>query len=99
MANSYRTGPGGVPYWEKDPGATLDYNLDWSAWLNGDTITNVVWTVPAGLTKTTQSVANGVTTVWLAGGTLGQRYTVTCRVTTALGRTDERSFQLFIVQR
>ena len=39
----------------KDPNAKLDYRVDWSAWLNGDTVATVAWTVPTGLTKTSET--------------------------------------------
>lgn len=40
-----------------------------------------------------------VVTVWLSGGTAETAYTVSCRITTSAGRTDERSFALTIKQR
>lgn len=100
------------PWIEKDPEAVLDYHLPWAAWLDGDTLSSVTWTVPAGLTKDSQSInassvtidgtthaANTVATVWLSGGTAGNDYTVECKVVTAGGRTDERSFRVRVVER
>lgn len=88
-------------YWiEKDPHAVLDYAMDWTDWLATDTITGTpLWTVPAGLTKDSQSNTTSVATVWLSGGVLGMVYPVTCRITTAAGRTDERSFRIKIIER
>ncbi|WP_434033733.1 hypothetical protein [Cupriavidus sp. a3] len=84
----------------KDPAATLDYQVDWSAWLaEGETITGTpVIEVDDGLTlnppgKNTMA-ADGKVTFWLAGGTAGQVYTVACQITTSQGRTDQRSFRL-----
>lgn len=38
-------------------------------------------------------------TVWLSGGTAGQIYTVTNRITTAAGRTEDRSFAIRVEER
>lgn len=83
----------------KDPDAELDYRLDWSAWLDGDTISTSTWSADTGITVTTSTSTTATATVWLAGGTLGQAYTVTNRVVTAGGRTDERSFLVVITER
>lgn len=83
----------------KDPDAELDYRLDWSAWLDGDTISTSTWSADTGITVTTSTSTTTTATVWLAGGTLGQAYTVTNRVVTAGGRTDERSFLVVITER
>ena len=83
----------------KDPQARLDYAVDWSLWLSGDTIASVAWTVPAGLTMESQSHTATVATVWLAGGEVGATYTVVCEVTTAAGRTDDRTLEIICVQR
>lgn len=40
-----------------------------------------------------------VTTVWLMGGTSGQVYTVTNRITTNQGRTDDRSLTILVEER
>ncbi len=76
----------------KDPGARLDYQVDWTDWLGTDTITTSAWSVPAGLTKETEAFEAAVATVWLSGGTAQTDFTVTNAVTTAGGRVDQRSF-------
>lgn len=84
----------------KDPQAVLDYQLDWSLWLAAaETITTSTWTVPAGITKTTDSHTTTAATIWLSGGTLGQRYSVVNEVTTNQGRTDDRTIQIVIEDR
>lgn len=83
----------------KDPDAILDYGFDWTYWLGTDTIVSVLWTVPTGLTLTTQTNSATVATVWLSGGTAGTTYDVGCRITTAAGRVDERTMRVCCVQR
>ena len=93
------------PWIEKDPEATLDFDVDWSvafnSWLAGDTIASVAWTVEAGLTKAAESNSTTVAKVWLSGGTAGTTYAVTCRITTAStpARVDVRTFRVRVVQR
>jgi len=38
-------------------------------------------------------------TVWLSGGTAGINYKVACLITTAAGRTDERTIWIKVVDR
>jgi hypothetical protein len=83
----------------KDPNAVLDYAVDWSRWLAGDEIATSDWTVPSGLTKLSHSKTTTKATVWLSGGTAGQSYTVTNRITTTGGRTEERSFTIRVEER
>lgn len=89
---------------QKDPDAKLPYTVDWSAWLTaeGDTAASAVWIVPDGLVQESSpapSLASGKATVWLSGGTAGQNYVVTCRLTTTGGRIDDRSFRVPIRDR
>lgn len=92
-----------IATYDKDPGATLDYSIDWSSWLpSGDTIDTATWTATTGLTVESSpapSLAAGVATVWLSGGTAGTRYTATCQVTTTAGRIDERSIAIVVKDR
>lgn len=87
----------------KDPEAVLDYAIDWDvtgdSWLSGDTISSVTWTVPTGLTKGSESNTTTTATVWLSGGTAGSIYSISCKIVTAGGRTDERTFKLKVEER
>ena len=87
--------------YKKDPNATLDYTFDWTAYLMplADTIASVSWVLPVGLTNVSQSNTSMTATVFVSGGTLGESLQLTCRITTAGGRTDDRSITLKIVER
>lgn len=76
----------------KDPGDRLDYQVDFEAWLDGDTISSVSWTVPDSITNFNTSNDTTTATIWLTGGTHGQDYTITCQVTTVGGRIKQQSF-------
>lgn len=85
---------------EKDPEAVLDYKWDWTEWLGEDTIQTVLITVEAGDIVIEEEISDSKTvTVWLSGGTINEPTIVTCRVTTAEGRTDERSARFYVKDR
>lgn len=83
----------------KDPGSTLDYQIDWSQWLGSDTIASSTWTVPAGLTDHASSNTTTETVQWLAGGTVGAVYQVVNQITTAGGRIAERTIEIRMIDR
>ena len=86
----------------KDEHATLDYSLDYSTWLDGDTITSSAWLLPAGETSLVVATSTFTTTsatVWLSGGVLGKTYRVTNRIATAAGRIDDHTLLLLILNR
>lgn len=83
----------------KDPQSVLDYQIDWSKWLRGDTIASSTWTVRAGITKTDEDFTDTTATIWLSGGTVGMSYLLTNTITTVGGRTDERSIQVIVRDR
>lgn len=83
----------------KDPDAVLDYAVDWTLWLAGDEIATSDWTVPVGLTKVTDTNTATKATVWLSGGQAGQSYTITNRITTTGGRTEDRSITIKCAER
>lgn len=86
----------------KDPDSVLDFGRDWAAagWLSdGEQITSSTWIVPAGLTKDSESNTATVAIVWLSGGVAGETYTVTNRISTNQGRTDDRSLTVYVTQR
>lgn len=82
----------------KDPDAVLDYPFDWSTWLDGDTISSHTITADSGITVDSSSATTSVVTVWLSGGTAGASYSVACRITTAAGRTDERTIRIEVFE-
>ena len=88
-------------YWTKDPQAVLDYAFDWTAWLGTDLITQATVTASdATLIVGAPTITDGKVVVWLSGGTIGVRPAqVTCTITTAGGRTDERTAPIYIQQR
>ena len=78
----------------KDPSAVLDYVIDWSDWLDGDTISTSTWTVPSGITKDSDTKTTTATTIWLSGGTVGTKYAVVNHIVTAGGREDDRTIYI-----
>jgi hypothetical protein len=81
----------------KDPDATLDYRVDWSAWMgDDDEIVTVEWLVPEALTVESDTNTETTATVWVSGGLAGTRLRVTCRITTTVGRVDDRTITLVI---
>lgn len=88
----------------KDPDAKLPFAVDWSAWLTneGDTAATVTWIAADGIVQETSpapALADGVATAWFSGGTDGQDYKVTCRLTTTGGRIDDRTVTIKVRQR
>lgn len=98
----------------KDPDAVLDYRWDWETegWLtDGDTIDTAefaVYDATGGEIPDTDTTpvevdlySNTTTdaTAWLSGGTAGNVYLVTCHITTAGGREDDRTLKLKITEK
>lgn len=80
----------------KDPDETLDFSIDWSRFLEGRTISDVVWYIyAADGTKTVASVGvpvnsltnlgtsstSTVTTINLSGGIRNLEYKLSCQIT------------------
>ena len=84
----------------KDPDSVIDYGVDWSAWLaSGETILTSSWIVPAGLTLDSESNTTTATAVFLSAGIEGESYTLTNRITTSAGRTEDRSMIILCAQK
>ena len=84
----------------KDPDEVLDYQLDWTARLDGDTISSSSAVLEEGdATIDSQSYVSAVHTVWLSGGTAGTVTIVTLRIVTAGGRTMDESIKVKIKER
>lgn len=89
-----------MSYFRKDPDAILDYAYDWTDWLTeGDTIDTYTIDPEDGITVDSDDDTGSVVTVWLSGGTLGEKYRVTCRIVTVDGRTDDRTITVQITRR
>jgi hypothetical protein len=95
----------------KDPDETLDYSVDWSRWLNGATISSVLWFVdnssgvktalPAsntvnGLQNVAQTISGGVATINLGLGTNNTEYKIYCNMSDSSGSVAERVIRLRI---
>lgn len=91
----------------KDPEAVLDYRFGWgpdprslkAPWLEDtETITSYSVIVPTGLTEEQSELTpdGKDVVVWLSGGTVGNTYSVECRITTTLSRTDVRRMDIFV---
>ena len=78
----------------KDPDGYLDYGLDWADWLNADTVSQSEWLVSgpdSTLTVEQDFKSDTETVAWVLGGTLGNTYLLTNRITTVAGRIDDRT--------
>ncbi len=99
---------------DKDPDETLDYSVDWSRFLDDDTISTVAWfihdaadakeevsnaEVVNGLQFVQGTVSGQVATARFALGTNNIRYTVVCRVNTTEGLQYERSIFLRVKEK
>ena len=87
------------PLAPKDPDAVVDYQVDWWPWLDDDTIASSVWIIPDGIAKDSDTYADKTTTVWLSGGADGQSYELVNRITTAGGRTEDRTITINVKQK
>ena len=85
---------------KKDPDAVLDWVWDWNEWLDdGETIVTSTFLTSVGIVVDSTSNTTKTATVWLSGGTAGQVYQVTNRITTNAGRTDDRSITIRVTER
>ena len=82
----------------KDPEAVVDYTSDWSATLSSsspsDTISTSAWAVNNGVTVDLDTNTTTTTTAWVSGGTKWTIASLINTVTTAAGRTYERTIYL-----
>jgi len=88
-----------MKFFVKDPASTLDYNMDWTLWLDGDDITISTWVIDSPLVSMSESETTKITTIFVAGGVDGETYTLTNNINTISGRVDERSIILRVANR
>lgn len=92
----------GKPTIEKDPNAVLDYTFDFTDWLAvvGDTINSVTFPATVAVTVAGSAITAGKKVVaWVSGGTIGSPASLTARIVTVGGRTDDRTVYFKIKQR
>lgn len=83
-------------YVQKDPDAIEDYRIDWSRWLDGETIASSVWLLDPGITLVSSSHTQTATRARIGGGTVGRSYRATCRVTSSTGRVADQTILILI---
>ena len=93
-----------MTYLMKDPGATLDYAVDWgTAYLAGDVLQSSGWSVspaePGGAAIVSSVSDELIATVTVSGGLAGRIYRLINQVVTASGRADSRSIVLRVEKR
>ena len=83
-------------YWpNKDPDEVLDYSIDWSDRLDGDTIVSSTWEIVSGtVVEGVNTRTSETTTVWLSGGAAGENAEIHNRIVTAAGRTMDQTVYL-----
>lgn len=83
----------------KEPGSTLDYDLDFAErWLvDGDEIASAAHAIEGGTASIVQAdVSVGAVKLWITGGAPNEQSVVTVTATTAQNRIKEVSFRLRI---
>lgn len=93
-----------MTYLLKDPGATLDYAVDWGTeYLAGDVLQSSGWSVepvePGGAAIDGNTADELIATVTVSGGIAGRIYRLTNQIVTASGRVDSRSIVLRVEKR
>lgn len=88
----------------KDPDEFLDYGFDWAERLEpGETIVTSTWFINEALPEIELSdesvVSNRYTLVWISGGAVGERYSVTNRLTTSVGRIYDETARIRVRER
>ncbi len=85
----------------KDGDAVLDYLWNWTTYLGDDTLTDAAFTVNDASEDNKVALDDSAftattATAWLSGGETATKPTVTCHITTAAGRQDDRTLYLNI---
>ena len=83
---------------EKDPSDVIDFPVDFTQFLQTDTILSRTVTVE-DVTLDSSTLSGNVVTCWISGGTAGTTGVVTINIVTnnAVPRTIERSFKVDVL--
>lgn len=82
--------------YQQDVGDILDYDFNWIVKLGEDTIVTSDFLLPDGLTEESSSNTTTGATIFVSGGTAGRVYRIVNTITTAGGRTYERTVRVQI---
>lgn len=85
----------------KQPGDRLDYVLQCSDWLSGDSITSVSASFrynDANVSIDACSHDGENVTTWLSSGTDGEQSQITLTISTAAGRIKEAEFRIRVIE-
>ena len=87
----------------KDPQSVVDTGINWAPTMGetspNDTISTSAWTADNGLTVDSDTETTTTTTVWISGGTLDKYASLVNTITTAAGRTHERTITVKLQNR
>jgi hypothetical protein len=83
-----------APDFEIDPDSTEDFEFTLAADLDGDTIDTVTFVLPDGLTEESSSNTDTTATIFVSGAECGRTYRITCRYTTAGGRSRDKTLRV-----
>jgi hypothetical protein len=83
-----------APDYEIDPDSTDDFEFALAGDLDGDTIATVEFVLPDGLTEESSSNTDTTATIFVSGAECGRTYRITCRYTTAGGRTRDKTIRV-----
>ena len=89
---------------DKDPGSTMDYVQDWTAWCdaNGTTLADHEVTITSGadpasnVAKVSSMIVGKTVVVWVSNGQIGERVKARYKVVDTAGRIDYRTVYLKI---
>lgn len=87
-----------LEFFKKQPADVQDYDIDFTEYLDAltDTAASAVVDPEPGITVVNYLILGNAVKVWLSGGTSGQKYKVTVRLTTTGGRVKEVEILLIV---
>ena len=83
----------------KSPGAVVDWDIDWTDELNGDTIASSSFTVSSGITLDSDTNTATSAKAWLSGGVHLAFESAVNTIITAGGRTLHKTIYYRIIQK
>jgi hypothetical protein len=99
---------------DKDPDDQLDYSINWTEALDGDTISSIVWKIydadgvlqtwsaseiVNGLQYISSTNTNTVATIYLGSGTAFTTYKIVCRMTASDATVIEQEVRIRVVEK